>query len=209
MANGFKRDITAQRPGESDAAYLKRLGKIADTRMARLRDLSNKPGFKSATDYAYKRAQYDLQTVFGGANKFERTLKSTGNPYADMVNFNARVNALKNFIDDPTSTKSGIERYSRAANTINDKYGAYFSWDDIANFYGREKNKILEKQVSSKTLLRAIGFVKRHDLNGIRDIERWEKMSQADEFADQEVIEAAKQIYRTSTGRRRFKEFIK
>lgn len=158
-------------PWEEPGDYLKRLGKMADTRMRRLEKLALEPGYENVLKWAYAAAKKDLMRM--DANNFESVAKRTKAGDFDKRNLQMRINAVKRFLESPTSMKSTIDKqYAGTANNINNKYGTDFKWQDIGKFFDSEAWKKISDQYGSKTALRAIGTIRRMDLNNIDDVNK-------------------------------------
>lgn len=145
-----------QKPGESIEAYYRRIAKVADQRLVRLERLADVPGYGNATQWAYRRAMSDIETWSGeGAKRFNTKAPSNLNA------LRAKINDIKSFLGSESSTKSGItETYKNRADTINRKYGTSFQVDDLAKVFSNGLMKKLEaKGFSSKTILKAIGYI--------------------------------------------------
>lgn len=134
----------------------KKLAKRADQRLSRLETLAGQEHYKGVLNYSYKRAMRDINAWSGsGATRFNT--KAPG----DYMSLQAKVNDIKQFLDVPTSTKSGITSiYKKRAETVNERYGTDFTWQDLANYYENEDNKKLDEAYGSKTLIKALGVIK-------------------------------------------------
>lgn len=144
---------TTMRPGESLEKYYKRLAKVADQRLRRLEDLSKQENYKVVTDWAYKRAMGDIER-WGGKERFDTA------PPQNTNQLKAKINDIRAFLESGTSTKKDIDMiYKKRADTINSKYGTNLTWQDIADFYGRDKNEALDTKYGSKQVAMAIGII--------------------------------------------------
>lgn len=154
MINEYKAYDISQRPGESNIDYYMRLAKQADTRMGRLEKLTGQKGYESVTSYAYAKAKRELSAF--GWKHFERK------PPSDPKLFRERLAAVKEFTSSPSSTKGGIQSiYQNKADTINEKYGTNFKWQDMGDFFESGiMSKLSGKDgYGSKTVLRSIGLI--------------------------------------------------
>ena len=145
-----------QKPGESIERYYRRIAKVADQRLVRLEQLAGQEGYGNATQWAYRRAMSDIETWSGeGAKRFNTK------PPESLSAMRAKINDIKTFLGSESSTKSGItETYKTRAKTINSKYGTSFQVDDLAKVFNNGLMKKLEaKGFSSKTILKAIGYI--------------------------------------------------
>lgn len=146
-----------QKPGESIESYYRRIAKVADQRLVRLERLAGLPGYGNATQWAYRRAASDIETWGGNIEKPRFNTK----PPESLNALRAKINDIKAFLGSESSTKSGItETYKNRAKTINSKYGTSFQVDDLAKVFNNGLMKKLEaKGFSSKTILKAIGYI--------------------------------------------------
>ena len=146
-----------QKPGESIENYYRRIAKVADQRLVRLEKLAGQPGYGNATQWAYRRAASDIETWGGNIEKPRFNTK----PPENINALRAKINDIKAFLGSESSTKSGItETYKNRASTINSKYGTSFQVDDLAKVFNNGLMKKLEvKGFSSKTILKAIGYI--------------------------------------------------
>lgn len=156
-----------QKPGESLERYYRRLAKSADQRLVRLEKYSNDKYFKTATDWAYSSAMRDIHTWNGqAASRFNTA------PPSDPEKLVAKINDIKKFLSSPTSTKSGIKNtYIKKANTINERYGTDFTWDQLASYYDKKINEKWDAKFGSKTALIAIGRINEKAKKLGKDIE--------------------------------------
>lgn len=142
-----------QKPGESIEAYYRRLAKVADQRLVRLEKLKNQPGYENAWKWAYQSAQRDIQK-WGGGTRFNTKAPANANQ------MKAKINDIKSFLGAKTSTKQGITNvYKKRADTFNRKYGTNFTWEDLADYYGNERNKQIERYMASEVANRAIAVI--------------------------------------------------
>ena len=144
---------TTMRPGESLEQYYRRLAKVADQRLVRLERLSEQENYKVVKDWAYKRAQEDIER-WGGSGRFNTA------PPQNTNQLKAKINDIRAFLESGTSTQRDINAiYKKRADTINTKYGTKLTWQDIAEFYGRDKNEALDAKYGSKQVAMAIGII--------------------------------------------------
>ena len=168
IASRYDMGVRPQRPGESDLAYLKSLAKQADQRMVRLENLakSGDKNFKDVLEWAYKGALHDIRALTNDpeATRFNRTIKrktEKGEPYKQSLH--ARINAVKRFLESPSSMKSSIIKvYKKRADTINKRYDANLTWQEMANYYSSSTAEKIESEYkASKSIVRALGALKR------------------------------------------------
>ena len=148
------------REGESELQYYKRLAKAADQRLVRLEKLSQQEGFKGVKQYAYARAMYDI-SIYGKGKRFNTALpKDEETGEIDRRIMKERIMSMRDFLTSVTSTKAGIqETYVARVNTINEKYGTQYTWQQFADFIRSSYGKKTMKKVDSDLVLKAIAKV--------------------------------------------------
>ena len=148
------------------------LAKAADQRLVRLEAYQHDKGFKPATEWAYARAQRDIQAWSGAeANRFNTA------PPASKVDLVAKINDIKHFLQSPTSTKQGIiDVYAKRAASLNetmrakDKNWKDLTWKDLAQYFDSALHEKLDKQYGSKTMFKAINRIKQKEKEIAKDI---------------------------------------
>lgn len=151
----YKQTDVSRRPGETERAYAVRLFKQADQRLVRIEKYAKDPGFENVKNYAYSKAMKELQGF--GQSRFNAKIPD---PDKDPKLFRAKLATAKDFLTAPTSTKSGIVKvYQNRADTINQKYGTNFDWQDMGDFFESGMFQKLSAIFGSKTVLRAIGAI--------------------------------------------------
>ena len=132
--------------------YYRRLAKMADQRMVRLEQLTDPKSdkydanYKGAKSWAYARASYDITQKWGGnASKPRFNTK----PPVDKNALKAKINDIQEFLQAPTSTKSGITAgYKKKAAKFNKSQGAgkgkgiAINWEDWATYLDRYGAKL-------------------------------------------------------------------
>lgn len=161
----YRKYNTAQRPGESIEHYYRRLAKAADQRLVRLEGYAHDEHFKNVTEWAYARAQKDISKWSGsGANRFNTV------PPETPQQLQSKIEDIKTFLESATSTKQGIiDIYKRRADTFNQTNGTSFTWQDLATFFERGGNELLDTQYGSETRFRAVGAIQKADPKKIRE----------------------------------------
>ena len=122
----------------------RKLAKRADQRLLRLENISNpkskdyNPNFASVKEYAYKRAMRDIRAWSGDVEKPRFNTK----PPKNTNQLKAKIADIKRFLESASSTigatketKGIIKIYQERANTINEKYGTNFTWQQLAKFF--------------------------------------------------------------------------
>lgn len=161
--------------GETDKEYYIRLAKAVDQRLVRIEDLSGLrgappvPGYEYAYKYGYRKA---LEALPDNQIRFNATIPQPG-----TFEWRERVNAMRNFLSAPSSTKTGIKKtFINKAKTINEKYGTNFSGEQLAEFFSKGDWDKLYRDYGSDTIFVAIGKIKQIDdklkkgLENIKDI---------------------------------------
>lgn len=156
-----------QKAGESDEAYYRYLARLADQRLSRIENYSKQEHFRGMKEYAYKNAMYDIRHIRGeDVKRFGTALPANKDGSVNQTELHRRMNAVQKFLEAPSSTKSGlVEIYKNRADTINRRYGntgkGALSWEDLAKYYESERAEADKDLYGSKTVVRALGAVKR------------------------------------------------
>lgn len=161
IAQQYKTTVPEQKPGQSDVAYFKQLAKRADQRLVRLERLSTEKGFEGVKSYAYKSAINDIRQLTGNrdATRFNVALQKNKNGEVNKALLHAKINAVKRFLESPTSMKSTIvESYKKRADTLNERYGTNFTWEQMGRFFESALYQKLSKIFGSDIILKIIGM---------------------------------------------------
>ena len=156
MSRDYSLSAPEQRPGESDLQYFKRLAKQADQRLVRIERYAKEKNFQGMINYAYASAMYDIRNLTSNpdANRFNTVPTKTKDGSINVRNLRAKINAVKRFLEAPTSTKQGLTKvYKNRANTVNRKYGTNFTWQDLAAYYSKNSNRAFDSEYGSDTML--------------------------------------------------------
>ena len=187
-----------RKTGESTIDYYTRLAKQADQRLVRLEKLTTESGYENVTKWAYSQAQHDIKALFGDDrtrfNVKPRRLKS--GQYSEKQ-MQAAISSMKQFLLSPTSTKGGINKvYGERAKTINERYGTDFNWKELAQFFENDMDSILDLQYGSKTKMRAIGTIQRHQWKSVDDVNDYVEYAKSHNMKvpDDEVVNMAKKM---------------
>lgn len=166
----------------------KRNAKVANLRLQRLEEYAQESGFSVATAWGYRKALRDIHQISGeNADRFDLT------PPTDDKELFLLNQKIKEFLDSPTSTKAGIKRvYIQKADTINERYGTNFSWQDLAKFMESETFSKLEGQFTSKSVLRTLGVLQ----NNVKDLD--EKIREAADAI--QLVGADESVFNVITG---------
>ena len=109
----------------------------------------------------------------------------------------AAISSMKQFLLSPTSTKVGINKvYGERAKTINERYGTDFDWKELAQFFENTMDTLLDLQYGSKTKMRAIGTIQRHQWKSVDDINDYVEYAKSHNMKvpDDEVVNMAKKM---------------
>ena len=161
-----------RKTGESTIDYYTRLAKRADQRLVRLEKLTNESGYENVTKWAYSQAQHDIKALFGDdRTRFNVKPRQLKSGQFSEKHMQAAISSMKQFLLSPTSTKGGINKvYGERAKTINERYGTEFNWKELAQFFENDMDSLLDLQYGSKTKMRAIGSIQRHQWKSVDDI---------------------------------------
>lgn len=137
----------------------RQLAKRADQRLVRLEKRANSgQEWKAVTKYAYANAMEEIRR-FSGAEAKRFNVK----PPNTTQMLQAKINAMKRFLESPTSTTTGIRRtYEKRVNTINKEYGTDFTWEELKEFFDSALSNKLDAKVDSKTKLIIVGEIQKH-----------------------------------------------
>lgn len=155
--------------GGSELQYYQKLAARADRRLRALEELSlqDVTGFKDILRYAYSNAMYDIRKMRGqDRSRFGQSIPRTKSGELNRMELHRRTEAVKRFLESPTSTKTGtIKVYKYRADQLNkslDLSGEEaLTWQDIANYYESKFAEKKDSEYGSKTKFRALGAVRR------------------------------------------------
>lgn len=175
----------AKQKSQVDPALLaeyKRLAKRADQRMIRLEKAAENGGaLSAATEYSYRKAQRDALNFSGGKSKRFNAKTPTSNR-----RLKAKINAINDFLEAPTSTVSGIKNvYKKRADRLNASYGTDFKWNNMADFFDSAAWKKLTDEIPSDLVMKAYARLEKGGQKLIQSIkETPSKQIMADEVED-------------------------
>lgn len=153
---------------ESLLKEYRKLAKRADQRLVRLESYKHDKGFKTAIKWSYAKALRDIKSWSGSDAKRFNT-----KPPESVAGLKAKIQDIKNFLESPTSTKKGIMNvYKKKADTINKRYGTNFTWENLANYYMSGMAEKLDAEYGSKTALKSIAEIQKHDKEEIQAIQK-------------------------------------
>lgn len=140
-------------------AKYNKLAKKADRRMRELERFSRYEEFDNILNYAYRNAAKDIEawTPPGAKDKKPRWQR---NMPMDTRSLKAKIKDIENFLSKKTSTVTGVtEIYKKRADTINERYGTSFTWQQLANYFETGFADKTSDKYGSKTVLRALGEI--------------------------------------------------
>lgn len=152
-------------PGETEVQFFKRLAKVADQRMVRLERLAEKENYKGVLSYAYESAVYDIKALSGNPNatRFNIALKKNKDGTVNKSLLHAKINAVKRFLEAPTSMKSTItDVYAKRAATLstNMKLKKPLTWQQAGRiFESRAYDTMRRKGYTSDQIVKAVGAI--------------------------------------------------
>ena len=112
--------------------YVK-LAKRADQRLVRIEQQSEKPMYKGVKYYAYRWAQKNLKAWSG---EKDTPLRFNANIPTNQRSLKKKLQIVKQFLDMPTSTKTGIQKtFKKKAEEFNKLHGTNFTWQQLSIFY--------------------------------------------------------------------------
>ena len=139
----------------------RKLAKRADARLRQIEASSRKPEFRAIKKYAYNSALEDIRRHYGGGKRFG-TGKSAM-PKTDRK-LQAKINAIKKFLESPSSTERGVRNiYKARAEFFNEEYGTKFTWKSMANLFENDRfGKLQEIIQGSDEVLNIVGVIQRN-----------------------------------------------
>lgn len=179
-------DLPKDRAG-LEAVY-RRLAKTADQRLVRLERYVKEEGYGSALQWAYRRAERDIQ-AWGGEKATRWNIKSPDS----IAGLKAKIEDIKTFLEAESSTKRGLASINeKRVNSINEKYGTNFSPAELKNFMASNLWKEMsdESNYGSKNAFRIIGTVQK---NKKKLIDGVKKANEVDLQVPDEMVEALTQ----------------
>lgn len=172
----------------------RRVAKVADQRLMRLEALSDQKNFKQVKQWAYKNAVTDALEWGGNPNKPRFNIKAPNG----RTSVRAKINDMLNFIEKPTSSKSGIiDVYQRKADTLNEKYKEYglnLNWSDVGDFFESALYKKLHKSYGSGTVIKAIATIKQNEAQVLNDFNKHKASHIKTEDNDMIIDDAIKRM---------------
>lgn len=141
----------------SELKEFQKLAKRADERLRNIRDnYSKRKGFENMINWAYKKAMRDIKHWSGN----DATTFNQGASKLSLNQLRAKKHDVEEFLNAPTSKiSSTVELYQRRADTINERYGTNFSWEELGTvFEDKENNDFYQK--GGISYVEAVGYMK-------------------------------------------------
>lgn len=140
-------------------AKYNKLAKKADRRMRELERFSRYEEFENILNYAYRNAAKDIEAWTPPGSKDKKPRWQRNMPM-DTRSLKAKIKDIENFLSKKTSTVTGVtEIYKKRAETINQRYGTNFTWQQLANYFETGFADRTSDKYGSKTVLRALGEI--------------------------------------------------
>lgn len=130
----------------------------ANLRIDKLMKLSKFEGYKNVKKWSLANLIYSAK----GRGYLTKTGKISSKIPETEAEIQKRIKALQTFLSSITSTKVGInELYQKRADTINERYGTNFTWQDIGTYFESGISQKYDEKYGSKTALKAIGEIQK------------------------------------------------
>ena len=142
---------------KSELKEFQKLAKRADERLRQIKDnYSKRKGFENMINWAYKKAMRDIKHWSGN----DATTFNQGASKLSLNQLRAKKHDVEEFLNAPTSKiSSTIDLYQRRADTINERYGTNFSWEELGTvFEDKENNTFYQK--GGISYVEAVGYMK-------------------------------------------------
>lgn len=173
------------------------LAKSADQRIVRLEQYAKEKDFKTATQWAYRRAMHDIEQWSGSeANRFNTK------PPSSKTDLLSKIKDIENFLESETSTKKGIVSvYKRKAESLNKSMKREnpdwvdVSWQDMAQYFQSSLYDKIDKQYGSKTKMMVMSTLKKKKAEIAEDIKN--KKDVHIKVEDEEVQAKLNDIFNT------------
>lgn len=141
--------------------------KAADQRLVRLEKAATEENYQVATKWAYAKAERYIQEWTGP----EATRFNTKPPESDQQ-LRQKIEDIRSFLEAPTSTKTGIRQVHQArANTLNERYGTNFKWNDVATFFESDLRNKMERRMGSETLVKVMAYMQKNKKQVVKAVE--------------------------------------
>lgn len=142
---------------KSELREFRKLAKRADERLRQIRNnYSKRKGFENMINWAYKKAMKDIKHWSGD----DATTFNQGAGDLSLSQLRAKKHDVEEFLQAPTSKiSSTIDLYQSRADTINERYGTNFTWEELGSvFEDKEQNDFYQK--GGISYIQAVGYMK-------------------------------------------------
>ena len=141
--------------------------KAADQRLVRLEQAAAEENYQVATKWAYAKAERFIQEWSGP----EATRFNTKAPESEQQ-LRQKIEDIRSFLEAPTSTKTGIRQVHQArANTLNERYGTNFKWNDVATFFESDLRNKMERKMGSETMVKVVAYMQKNRKQVVKAVE--------------------------------------
>lgn len=140
----------------------RKLATTANRRFTLLEKLAENPEYSAVLGYAYANAMHDLESLTG-QKRFSHGIEKFEAKDVDIRKFQALINTAREFVESPTSLKSGVDKiYGKRAKTINKRYGTNMTSDDMKIFFESALWNKLKDRVGSHMAMKVIGRIQKN-----------------------------------------------
>lgn len=153
---------------KSELKEFQKLAKRADERLRQIRDnYSKRKGFENMINWAYKKAMRDIKHWSGN----DATTFNRGASKLSLNQLRAKKHDVEEFLNAPTSLiSSTVDLYQRRADTLNQRYGTNFSWEELGTvFEDKENNDFYQK--GGISYVEAVGYMKDNEQALLQSLE--------------------------------------
>lgn len=146
-----------------------KLATQANRRMTMLEKLSQNPDYKAVLGYAYKDVAHELK--IRGLDRFSHDIEKFSASKTDIRELKGLINIAEEFLNAPSSLKSGIDAvYRGRADTLNKKYGTDFSGSDMKNFFDSSIWDKLKNKFGSGAAMKTIAAIQKNKDDILQEI---------------------------------------
>lgn len=175
----------------------RKLAKRADQRLVRIERYAGKKepikgesavkGMEKITSYAYRVAIHDISKWSGADAKRFNT-----NPPNTTAELKAKIRDIRKFLESETSTLRGVKNtYIKRVQTINEKYGTDFTWEQFAEFTQSKLFEKLDSRFYLGNVFTAIGVIqdnKKDIVNAMKNREMVHIQTEDDDLIVEDTV---------------------
>lgn len=180
---------------EALLAEYRKLAKRADQRLVRIEKYAQDETYKALEKYAYRVAEKNIRHWSGEtARRFNTAPPEAPTESGKYMKLLAKVNDIKQFLEAPTSTKTGTTQvYTRRAKAYSENFGVNMSWQDIKQVTDSALFEKLEAKMDRYIVLKVLGVIQDNRdsvekrLAGIKENGETIHINTDDEVIDYEV----------------------